>query len=171
MAAKADRIPLGTRGSKQRIIRLWDQGAGERGCGSRRRAEWRQRPAEAAAQQNAAFQVNARQQRHRWAHAPRNMRAFSNGTWHVLSKLKRFLRRWPCFGGVGPQPDDPGLYEGWQFSWTRTGSAWSKRNLSRAIARFPDRSWYHKLARLYLRQRKNAEFEKLTQDPCASSRQ
>src|SRR6267378_894690 len=34
----------------------------------------------------------------------------------------------------------------------------------RAIARFPDRSWYHKLARLYLRQRKNAEFEKLTQD-------
>src|SRR5260370_12954572 len=32
------------------------------------------------------------------------------------------------------------------------------------MARFPDDSWYQKLARIYLRQRKTAEFEKLTQD-------
>src|SRR5260370_42477567 len=32
------------------------------------------------------------------------------------------------------------------------------------MARFPDRTWYHKLARYYLRHRKEAEFETLTQE-------
>ncbi len=32
------------------------------------------------------------------------------------------------------------------------------------MQRFPDRSWYDKLARLYLRSKKNAEFEALTQE-------
>src|SRR5262249_38052425 len=33
----------------------------------------------------------------------------------------------------------------------------------RAMARFPDRTWYHKLARYYLRRKQNAEFANLTQ--------
>ena len=32
------------------------------------------------------------------------------------------------------------------------------------MARFPDRSWYDRLARFYLRYKRNAEFEKLTQE-------
>jgi len=62
-------------------------------------------------------------------------------------------------------PDDPGLYERLAVFLDQNRLGVEQEEIyRRAIARFPDRSWYHKLARLYLRQRKNAEFEKLTQD-------
>jgi predicted Zn-dependent protease len=64
---------------------------------------------------------------------------------------------------VERNPDDPGLYE-------RLASFLDQNHLGteqeevyrRAIARFPDRSWYHKFARFYLRWRRNAEFEQLS---------
>lgn len=60
-------------------------------------------------------------------------------------------------------PNDPGLYE-------RLAAFLDQNKLGgeieevyrRAIAQFPDRSWHHKLARWYLRQRRAQEFEKLT---------
>lgn len=60
-------------------------------------------------------------------------------------------------------PNDPGLYE-------RLAAFLDQNKLGgeieevyrRAIAQFPDRSWRHKLARWYLRQRRAQEFEKLT---------
>jgi predicted Zn-dependent protease len=64
---------------------------------------------------------------------------------------------------VERNPDDPGLYE-------RLVSFLDQNHLGteqeevyrRAIARFPDRSWYHKFARFYLRWKRNAEFEQLS---------
>ncbi len=62
-------------------------------------------------------------------------------------------------------PNDPGLYE-------RLAAFLDQNKLGgeieevyrRAIAQFPDRSWHHKLARWYLRQRRAQEFDKLTRE-------
>jgi predicted Zn-dependent protease len=62
-------------------------------------------------------------------------------------------------------PDDPGLYERLAvfLDQNRLGTE-LEAVYRRAMARFPDHSWYHKLARYYLRERRDAEYEKLTQD-------
>lgn len=62
-------------------------------------------------------------------------------------------------------PDDPGLYERLAvfLEQNRLGAE-QEEVYRRAMARFAERSWYHKLARYYLRRQKNAEFEKLTQE-------
>ena len=53
----------------------------------------------------------------------------------------------------------------WQYFWTRTGWASEQEEIyRRALARFPEHSWYDKLARFYLRYKKDADFEKLTQE-------
>jgi predicted Zn-dependent protease len=62
-------------------------------------------------------------------------------------------------------PDDPGLYERLALflDQNRLGSQ-QEEIYRRAIARFPDKSWYDKLARFYIRYKRNAEFEQLTRD-------
>ena len=66
-------------------------------------------------------------------------------------------------------PDDPGLYERLAvfLDQNRLGSQ-QEEIYRRAIARFPDKSWYDKLARFYLRYKRDAEFEQLTRDAVAS---
>jgi predicted Zn-dependent protease len=62
-------------------------------------------------------------------------------------------------------PDDPGLYERLAVFLDQNQLGTELEEVyRRAMARFPDRSWYHKLARYYLRHRREAEFERLTQD-------
>ena len=69
---------------------------------------------------------------------------------------------------IDRNPDDPGLYERLAvfLDQNRLGSQ-QEEIYRRAIARFPDRSWYDKLARFYLRYKRNAEFEQLTRDAVA----
>jgi tetratricopeptide (TPR) repeat protein len=70
-----------------------------------------------------------------------------------------------CRAEIGRNPDDPGLYE-------RLAAFLDQNKLGgqveavyrKAIERFPDTSWTHKLARWYLRRQRNADFEKLTTD-------
>jgi len=66
---------------------------------------------------------------------------------------------------IDRNPDDPGLYERLAIflDQNRLGTE-LEEVYKRAMARFPDRSWYDKLARFYLRYKKDAEFEKLTQE-------
>ena len=70
---------------------------------------------------------------------------------------------------VDRNPDDPGLYERLAvfLDQNRLGTE-QEEVYRRAIARFPDRSWYDKLARFYLRHKKNSEFEQLTRDAVKS---
>jgi cellulose synthase operon protein C len=64
---------------------------------------------------------------------------------------------------VDRNPNDPGLYERLaQFLEDNQLGAQEEEVYQRAIQQFPDRSWYEKLARLYLRRRKNDQFEQLT---------
>ena len=66
---------------------------------------------------------------------------------------------------IDRNPDDPGLYERLAIflDQNRLGAE-QEEIYKRAMAHFPDRSWYDKLARFYLRYKKNAEFESLTQE-------
>jgi cellulose synthase operon protein C len=70
---------------------------------------------------------------------------------------------------IDRNPDDPGLYERLAvfLDQNRLGSQ-QEEIYRRAIARFPDKSWYDKLARFYLRYKRDAEFEQLTGDAVAS---
>ncbi len=66
---------------------------------------------------------------------------------------------------IDRNPDDPGLYERLAvfLDQNRLGSQ-QEEIYRRAMARFPDKSWYDKLARFYVRYKRNAEFEQLTRD-------
>jgi cellulose synthase operon protein C len=66
---------------------------------------------------------------------------------------------------IDHNPDDPGLYERLAVFLEQNKIGTEQEEVyRRAIARFPERSWYHKLARYYLRYHKNAEFKKLTEE-------
>ena len=66
---------------------------------------------------------------------------------------------------IDRNPDDPGLYERLAvfLDQNRLGTE-QEEIYRRALARFPDRSWYDRLARFYLRYKRDADFEKLTQE-------
>ena len=66
-------------------------------------------------------------------------------------------------------PDDPGLYERLAvfLDQNRLGSQ-QEEVYRRAMARFPDKSWYDKLARFYLRYKRNSEFAELTRNAVKS---
>src|SRR5207245_1991534 len=117
-------------------------------------------------EKNAAFQVSA-------ASTPTQVRARSPEYARVLERyLARLveLKEIPSALAVlrreiDHNPDDPGLYERLATFLEQNQLGTEQEEVyRRAMARFPDRSWYQKLARFYLRQRKGAEFEKLTQD-------
>ncbi|HXE89455.1 MAG TPA: hypothetical protein VNK82_00675 [Terriglobales bacterium] len=66
---------------------------------------------------------------------------------------------------IDRNPDDPGLYERLAaFLEANRFGADVEQTYRRAMQQFPDRSWHHKLARWYLRSKRQADFEKLTQE-------
>ena len=70
---------------------------------------------------------------------------------------------------VDRNPDDPGLYERLAIFLDQNRLASQQEEVYRlAISRFSDRSWYDKLARFYLRHKRDGEFEQLTRDAVAS---
>ena len=66
---------------------------------------------------------------------------------------------------IDRNPDDPGLYERLSVFLDQNRLGSQQEEVYRlAISRFPDKSWYDKLARFYLRHKRDAEFEQLTRD-------
>jgi len=66
---------------------------------------------------------------------------------------------------IDRNPDDPGLYERLaRFLDQNRLESQQEEVYRRAIARFPNKSWYDKLARFYLRHKRDSEFEQLTRD-------
>ena len=66
---------------------------------------------------------------------------------------------------IDRNPNDPGLYERFAafLEQNRLGSQ-QEEVYRLAISKFSDKTWYDRLARAYLRHKKVAEFERLTQD-------
>ncbi len=66
---------------------------------------------------------------------------------------------------IDRNPSDPGLYERLAaFLDQNRRFAEVETVYGQAMSHFPDRSWHHKLARWYLRQKRTADFEKLTRE-------
>ena len=165
LAAKAEQIPLGASATgemvyPQRPDRFSQQTNSESDAVTGSAAEDEPPPA------NAVFQVAANSS-HQGA-GPRSPE-YSRVLERYLARLVE-LHQVPRALGVlrreiDNNPDDPGLYE-------RLATFLQQNNLTqeeedvyrRAFARFSDPSWYNKIARLYLRYRRYAELEKLTQD-------
>ena len=172
LAAKADKIPLGLRTA--RSGEFTPRGGVSRSEGNENTEEDSGEsddsqmsnavPGQAGA--NAAFQVKAEPSV--VESGPRSPE-YSRVLERYLARLVE-LKQIPQALGVlrreiDHNPDDPGLYERLAvfLEQNRLGTE-QEEIYQRAIARFPDRSWYDKLARYYLRYRKYAEFEKLTQE-------
>jgi predicted Zn-dependent protease len=70
---------------------------------------------------------------------------------------------------IDRNPDDPGLYERLaEFLEQNQLGIEEEEVYRRAIARFPDRSWSDKLARFYLRHKRDSDFEGLTREAVKS---
>jgi tetratricopeptide (TPR) repeat protein len=62
-------------------------------------------------------------------------------------------------------PDDPGLYERMaEFLDQNNVTVELEETYKRAMQRFTDRSWHHKLARWYLREKRESDYERLTRE-------
>jgi predicted Zn-dependent protease len=166
LAVRADKMPLGLRvsstdeyspGAAPRNVEEDSPNAGE-GMANNSRVQ--------QAQKSPALQVNlAAAERQLGARSPEYARVLERYLARLV-ELKQIpgalavLRR-----EIDHNPDDPGLYERLATFLEQNQLGTEQEEVyRRAMGQFPDRSWYHKLARFYLRQRKNAEFEKLTED-------
>jgi predicted Zn-dependent protease len=166
LGTKADKIPLGLRvaGGEEFTPRRNESAEGEDAEESDAGETGNARPQQAAP--NAAFQVKT--ERSAAENGPRSPE-YARVLERYLARLVE-LKQIPQALGVlrreiDHNPDDPGLYERLAVFLEQNKIGTEQEEVyRRAMARFPDRSWYHKLARYYLRCRKDAEFEQLTQE-------
>jgi predicted Zn-dependent protease len=166
LGTKADKMPLGLRvaGTEEFTPQRNESAAGEGAEESDAAETGNARPQRA--EPNAAFQVKTKRSA---AETGPSAPEYSRVLERYLARLVE-LKQIPQALGVlrreiDHNPDDPGLYERLAvfLEQNRIGTE-QEEVYRRAMARFPDRSWYHKLARYYLRYQKNVEFGKLTEE-------
>ncbi len=170
LAADAGKVPLGFRVSGADSFvpgRESDQAPANNVSEGSDSGEANNRASQESSVQTA-FQVNPASNGASAGNGPRSPE-YSRVLERYLSRLVE-LNQIPQALGVlrreiDQNPDDPGLYERLAVFLQQNNLGTEQEEVyRRAMARFPDRSWYNKLARFYLRSRKNADFEKLTQD-------
>jgi len=120
---------------------------------------------------NRAFQIGATNspQQQNSARSPE----YSNVLERYLARLVEMKQIPPALTvlrrEIDRNPDDPGLYERLAVFLDQNRLGTQQEEVYRlAMSHFPDKSWYDKLARFYLRYKKESEFEKLTRDAIAS---
>ena len=86
-----------------------------------------------------------------------------------LAALKRPVEALRVYRAeIDRNPNDPGLYQRLAAFLEQNGMSRDVEEIyTRAIAKFADRSWYHKLARWYLRTRQSSALEKISRDAIA----
>ena len=175
MAAKAESVPLG---SSAAGLGSYNNLGTDRPAGVETEAEGEEGDSQPTNQSNVtdrgtsqAFQVSAMPSKATQA-GPRSPE-YARVLDRYLARLVQ-MKRIPDALAVLRQeidrnPDDPGLYERLAvfLDQNRLGAE-QEEVYRRAIARFPDRFWYDKLARYYLRYKRNSDFEQLTQDAVKS---
>jgi predicted Zn-dependent protease len=120
---------------------------------------------------NKSFQVNAvaKSTQATGARSPEYARVLER----YLARLVEMKQIPPALGvlrrEIDRNPDDPGLYERLAVFLDQNKLGTDQEEVyRRAIARFSDKSWSHKLARYYLRYKRDSEFEQLTKDAIKS---
>jgi predicted Zn-dependent protease len=142
-----------------------DEGGEEQGTGVSSGNVGRQHPV------SQAFQVgsNASPTRQAGARSPEYARVLERYLARLVQRKEipealGVLRR-----EIDRNPDDPGLYERLAVFLDQNQLGTEQEEVyRRAMARFSDKSWYDKLARFYLRHKKEAEFEQLTREAVKS---
>ena len=188
LGAKAENVPLGSAGGS------WDSangytspatdtdqvnasepgsdesaeaGEGEEGEG----ADTADQQAAPRHRASESFQVNtgAKSTQSTGARSPEYARVLER----YLARLVEMKQISPALGvlrrEIDRNPDDPGLYERLAVFLDQNKLGTEQEEIyRRAIARFSDKSWTHKLARYYLRYKRDSEFERLTRDAIKS---
>jgi cellulose synthase operon protein C len=163
LALKADQIPLGKNGDSANYSQPADQGTSYRESEDTASDAGVNAPPRTG---NQAFQVHATSAPNQFgARSPEYSRVLERYLARLV-QLKQIpealavLRR-----EIDRNSNDPGLYERLAvfLDQNRLGTE-QEEIYRRALARFPDPSWYDKLARFYLRYKRDADFEKLTQE-------
>ena len=164
LARRADNVPLGIKSSGAVPSRDFESRDAEpESTLSEAEAESAQGNAPSA--DSSAFSTQAAAV----VHAPKSVQAWYSdylerylsrlASLHQLPQALSVLRK-----EVDRNPNDPGLYERLaQFLEQNRLGQQQEEVYERAIQQFPDRSWYHKLARFYLRQKRDADFSRLSE--------
>jgi tetratricopeptide (TPR) repeat protein len=171
LALQAQNLPLGSAEEGQRFINNYSPQAAntvepEEG-GEEQEAGAPEQNAVPQRRTNPAFQVNtpASTVPQTGARSPEYARVLER----YLARLAEMKEIPQALGvlrkEIDRNPDDPGLYERLAvfLDQNRLGTE-QEEVYRRAIARFNDKSWYDKLARFYLRYKRDSEFEQLSRD-------
>jgi tetratricopeptide (TPR) repeat protein len=134
-------------------------------------AETADRDAAPHRRSSESFQVNAsaKPTQTAGARSPEYARVLER----YLARLVEMKQIPPALGvlrrEIDRNPDDPGLYDRLAvfLDQNRLGTE-QEEVYRRAIAHFSEKSWYHMLARYYLRYKRDSEFEQLTRDAVKS---
>jgi predicted Zn-dependent protease len=159
LAAKADKVPLGGQADTHEVSPSATEGEDESEGGETENHSKGKSGSRAfqVSSTPAATQAGAR--------SPEYARVLERylGRLAELKQTRKALQ--VLRAEIDRNPDDPGLYERLAvfLEQNRLGTE-QEEIYRRAIARFPDQSWYHKLARFYLRHQRSSEFEQLTQE-------
>ena len=165
LAAQAQNVPLGSSAAGPDHYN-YNSNPSDEESQEGGEAEWG-RGVQPPGEQNRAFQINANASSSITS-GPRSAE-YSRVLERYLARLVQ-LNQIPSAlavlrNEIDRNPDDPGLYERLAefLDQNRLGTE-QEEVYRRAIAHFSDRSWYDKLARLYLRQKRDLDFAKLTEE-------
>jgi len=161
LAAKAQSVPLGSG-----VAGIESQGFGADYAATDSNDDSGAYSGTAGAQANSAFLVSpaSAQSQQPGPRSPEYSRVLER----YLARLTEMKQIPRAIGVLRDEiqrnPGDPGLYERLAiFLQQNQLGAEEEQVYKQAMARFPDRSWYSKLARFYLRHRQQAQFAALTQ--------
>lgn len=159
MAKAADNVPLGMQSTDAQYL-LPTPNLGTDTAGEEPREEENVAPVAPSARQNRrAFQVGgAAPQSPEYSRVLERYLARLVST-DQLPRALAVLRK-----EIDRNPNDPGLYERLaQFLEQNRLGAQQEQVYERAMRQFQDANWYHKLARFYLREKRDADFQRLTE--------
>ena len=147
LAARADHVPLGAKPEPGNFYSSQPQQANSQRPGS-----------------SLPFQVRATLQPQSGARSPQYARVLNRYIARLV-QLKRPMQVLVLFRReIDHNPNDPGLYERFATFLDQNHLGDQTTQVYRlAMKRFPDRSWYHKLARWYLRHREMTAFQSLSE--------
>ena len=165
LARRADNVPLGIKSTALCLRAIPSRATRSRNPHSRKPKPSPPKAAAPSGQIPARFSTQAAAV----VHAPKSAQAWYSdylerylsrlASLHQLPQALSVLRK-----EVDRNPNDPGLYERLaQFLEQNRLGQQQEEVYERAIQQFPDRSWYHKLARFYLRQKRDADFSRLSE--------
>jgi cellulose synthase operon protein C len=178
LSERAQHVPLGENASNPvaaaqpsqlRPSNTMDDGDGEAGENEGGGDDFLQASAVRAARkqaQNRAFSVAGQQPSSQdiGVRSPEYQRVLDRYLSRLVSMKKIPQALTVLRGELDRNPNDPGIYER-LAEFLDSNQLWSDQEqiYRKAIQQFPDKSWYHKLARWYLRRQQKEEFAKLTE--------